>query len=330
MQICTACGTRALSASAPCARCGGLSVVTAPETSAGWIGIRATFTCRGCGHRAPLDHLDIDGSVDCPYCGLSQRFEAVLWRPVLAALHALADLGASAEGRHPHAQISIASSNPHWPPKTPLISVEERHKGEDGVNQVLRAEASLGHPTCPRGHGPLRIEGGRETLCSCSACDFRARYPKAPDFFSPLSAILSNEGRTDLAPAKTVQHEGILSLTCPSCGAPLPATEGSRIVECSFCHLVSRLPGDTGKGKARSMPAPQLWWLAFSGPSLRRKELEKGPERDARSLEEAPLRKDTDPVGQGLKWAPILLFPSIALLLTGLVCLALWRTGMLG
>jgi LSD1 subclass zinc finger protein len=141
---------------------------------------------------------------------------------------------------------------------------------------------------------------------------------------------LSNEGRTDLAPAKTVQHEGILSLTCPSCGAPLPATEGSRIVECSFCHLVSRLPGDTAKGKARSMPAPQLWWLAFSGPSLLRKELEKGPDRDGRSLEEAPLRKDTDPLGQGMKWAPILLFPSIALLITGVICIGLWKAGMLG
>src|SRR6185295_10892156 len=88
---------------------------TAPrhDVSGYWVAVRCSFQCRSCGFAAPLDQLDIDGAVECAYCGLRQRFEPSTWTEALEFAHAVGDLaGPEPEGRYPNPSLWIAPANP--------------------------------------------------------------------------------------------------------------------------------------------------------------------------------------------------------------------------
>src|SRR5689334_13998326 len=79
-----------------------------------WARVEASFECRACGHRSALNHLDVDGSVDCLSCGIAQRFDAKQWWTPLEHAHGVADLtGPHPEGLLPEPGSSIAQYNPH-------------------------------------------------------------------------------------------------------------------------------------------------------------------------------------------------------------------------
>src|SRR5258708_29240019 len=108
MPVCGSCGIIAPRRSASCARCGASFAerpMGAPRIDAGggyWVAVSCTFQCRSCGFAAPLDQLDIDGSVECAYCGLRQTFDPSTWTDALEFAHAAGDLsGPEPAGRQP-------------------------------------------------------------------------------------------------------------------------------------------------------------------------------------------------------------------------------------
>src|SRR5260221_8760495 len=113
MPMCGSCGLIAPRRCPVCVRCGASFAerpMGAPRLDANgyWVAVRCTFQCRSCNFAAPLDQLDIDGSVECAYCGLRQRFEPSTWTEALEFAHAVGDLsGPEPEGRYPDASVWI-------------------------------------------------------------------------------------------------------------------------------------------------------------------------------------------------------------------------------
>ena len=114
--------------------------MTAPRLEAHgyWVAVRCTFQCRSCGFAAPLDQLDIDGSVECAYCGLCQRFEPSTWIEALEFAHAVGDLsGPEPEGRAPNPSLWIAPDNPFRDVGETVTFSELRQSGSQMVDGMM-------------------------------------------------------------------------------------------------------------------------------------------------------------------------------------------------
>ncbi len=249
-----------------------------------WVRVEASFECRACGHRSPINHLDVDGSVLCFNCGIEQRFQVDQWWSALEHAHGVADLtGPHREGLLPEPDFSIGEHNPHAMLGVQSSSVEVE-KGE----QALRVSAAPGAPLCSKCRGALAIvqrESGKLTL-RCAACQSDRSYILPKKLSQRARALCGTvadeheEGRLD-----AVLHEeaGVTALRCPTCGAGL-TIDGSSIVTCQYCSTSSRVhPRARGKlaAQARSVP----FWLLFEGPSQLRRKLRKRIEAERNKLE---------------------------------------------
>ena len=98
----------------PCGVCGASSWVEAPARGGALYFVQATcqFQCRGCARLAPLDTVDLDGTVRCVLCGLKQAYDPGTWKEGLAWAHGVGDL-ADGEGLHPSETWAIGAENPH-------------------------------------------------------------------------------------------------------------------------------------------------------------------------------------------------------------------------
>jgi len=56
-------------------------------------------------------------------------------------------------------------------------------------------------------------------------------------------------------------------IQCPSCGAPLPASQETKFATCTFCHTVSRIPDRTWFQLSGKEPVREPMWLYFRGHS---------------------------------------------------------------
>src|ERR1700683_4713243 len=85
--VCASCGVVAPQSGTVCKSCSAPIVrLTPPSASGGtyWVAAKCSFQCRSCSFAAPLDHLDVDGTVECMHCGTRQRFNVEGWREGLA------------------------------------------------------------------------------------------------------------------------------------------------------------------------------------------------------------------------------------------------------
>lgn len=248
-----------------------------------WVQVRASFECRACGHRSPIDHLDVDGSVRCLSCGIEQRFENKQWWGVLEQAHALADLtGPHAEGLLPGGEISIAALNPHA-----AVGVRDGSVELERGEQALRLTAAPGAPVCEQCRGLWRIasRGEGKLVLRCDACAVERRYALPKNLSQRVRALRAvvapahEEGRRD-----AVLHEenGVIALRCPTCGAALNA-DGSGIVTCQYCQTSSRVDARARGGSSRDA-APAPFWLLFEGASAQRGKLENRAEAERNKL----------------------------------------------
>lgn len=245
-----------------------------------WVAVRCGFTCNSCRFLAPLDALDADGAVECAHCGLRQRFDVDLWAQALRFAHSVGDLsGPAREGRNPHPTLWIGSENPHAPTGD-TRTFEHENFG------TLSVDASPGHPICERCLEPLAVtcNGRGSAQTSCGRCGDRATHrvsDAALAQYEGLAAAVSDEHRSDRPAATlTATAAGVVSLSCPSCGAPLDVSGAGGVQTCRYCHVTCIVPHKSLSRALRKTPEPTLFWLLFQGLSPERSELLHSPRKD--------------------------------------------------
>jgi hypothetical protein len=308
MPICASCGIVAPRLCPACPRCGAAFAsrpATAPRQDANgyWVAVRCSFQCRSCGFAAPLDQLDVDGSVECAYCGLRQRFEPSTWREALDFAHAVGDLaGPGPEGRYPDPGLWIGPVNPFRDTGETIAFSEFRQSGVEisegmTIPKSLQIAAAPGFPVCGRCRAPVAVQvlpGGRATT-TCGTCSDTGTFvmpERARSFGEALVAVVAHEHRTNrvdatqMAPSET----GVSALVCPNCGAPLALRGGDRTVQCQFCSAFCRIPGRFLIRAGQDKIEPEIWWMLFNGLSRKRRELESGSS-EAATIEIPPLEQ---------------------------------------
>jgi len=295
MPVCGSCGIIAPRGLSSCARCGASFAerpMGAPRIDAGggyWVAVSCTFQCRSCGFAAPLDQLDIDGSVECAYCGLRQTFDASTWTDALEFAHAVGDLsGPEPEGRQPDPGVWIGADNPYRAVGDSLTFSELRQTGMhmvDGLTipRSLQIKASPGFPVCQKCRVPLllQVSGDGRVRTNCTTCSESGAYAlpdRARSFGEALVAVVAEEHRVDKrrATESAPNDASVSALTCASCGAPLALHGSDRTIKCQFCGTFCRVPGRYLVRAGQDKIAPEVWWMLFVGRSAKRRELEVG------------------------------------------------------
>jgi len=68
-----------------------------------------------------------------------------------------------------------------------------------------------------------------------------------------------------------------MSLSCPSCGAPLELVERGTVHTCKYCRASCVVPHQSVARALARTPEPAVWWLFFQGLSDKRRELLAAP-----------------------------------------------------
>jgi hypothetical protein len=246
--------------------------------------VRCTFLCHACNFDAPLDHLDVDGAVECIACGVRQRFEVEGWRGALEAADAVGDLaGPDPEGRTPHPTVWIGNDNPYADiGATRTFHAHTESSGGLGtLLQTLHLSAAPGEPACRRCRVPLEVtlRAPGDVATRCPGCGDAATYATPPDargVTSSLLGVIADEHRTDRPRARESAAGAVQSLSCPGCGGPLTLEGRDRAVVCPFCKAPCLVPARAVARATSGAPAPRLWWMLFRGPSPLRQSLESG------------------------------------------------------
>ncbi len=324
LPVCARCGAITTSSSPSCEVCGASGAMRAPSPRPDryFVGIRARFTCRACGFLAPLDGIDASGSAHCVRCGVDQAFDGRQWRAALAFAHGVGDLaGPSLEGLHPSPRIAIDSP---WSDiartRTAVALDAETAPG------VLHLRAFPGHPLCARCAKPLSVATSTPgaLIVSC-VCGLQEEHHLGADVRpgAVLGAIGSGHRAGQVAPAAV---ESGTAFQCPTCGAPLPVDGKARILTCAFCHVASRIP-DAAFRKVAAVD-PETIWIAFTGPSARRRELEHEAE-EAKIATPQPVKPSSSARALTTAWR--LGLPTAALVFAiGAVAAVWWGPQALG
>ena len=293
-STCAVCGVVAPRRGSVCAACDAPLVPTAavPDPAEAhdtyWVAVRCSVQCRSCSFAAPVDHLALEGSIDCAQCGVRQRFDTDSWTEALAFAHAVGDLaGPDPEGRASDPAIWIGGDNPHRNLGLSETFGVFRQTGMHSVDGLeiprsLQIEAAPGHPTCRSCHAPVRTtltgatgEGRVET--TCPGCHATAVYvmPKgatAVTGHAALLGVISDEHRTDRPRAQESSSGDARALSCPSCGGPLKLAPHDRLAQCEYCKITCVIPVHA-LVRDGNAPRPAVWWQLFSGMSAKRSEL---------------------------------------------------------
>src|SRR5262249_39774260 len=156
----------------------------------------------------------------------------------LAWAHAAADLGGpSPEGRFPSPDVWIGEKNPHA-----QLGMTETFASQEASG--LCVEACPGFPAC-RKCGVLLAAPHfilPHVVTRCETCGASSRYAigqQAAAFAQALRGVVSEEQRVDRRDVQVHAAEtGLVSLTCPQCGAALKAS-GEPTIECAYCRTLA-------------------------------------------------------------------------------------------
>jgi pyruvate/2-oxoglutarate dehydrogenase complex dihydrolipoamide acyltransferase (E2) component len=246
--ICAACGAMRQEHASKCRQCKSADAGTIKADVHGWSIASCGFKCRACGFIVPLNHLDMDGSVECAKCGLEQAFDVRGWHEAFDFAHGVAD------GALDGAQHAIAGEN------------------------AFMITAHAGRPLCETCHAIVEVEmsGGHATV-RCKACDSSIAYdvpaPAARMTKDKLRAVLADDHRSDRANVNVQKTNEAIAITCPSCNASLEA-DAAKFVVCKYCKTTSRIPDRVWFRLKGGNPRRAPMWLAFDGPSHARKDAE--------------------------------------------------------
>jgi hypothetical protein len=275
VPICASCGVVAREG-ATCESCGE-AIVRVASPARGpviWSAVRASFACRSCGFPSPLEGVVVADGIECAQCGSYQRFDKSDWSSVLTGSHDVADLGGpDPEGRFPSARYWIGDVNPYA-----TLGVTETFAKKVQSGEVT-IENSPGFPVCKACKRPfdIRFENGI-TVVHCSQCQASASYamPREMSAFAPKAvAVIAEEQRHGRVEARVHQGDaGVVTMTCPQCGAALKGDGQSSTAVCTYCHALAFIPSRARPKGAARLAKPIVFFVAFEGPSPARADLE--------------------------------------------------------
>ncbi|HEY6461316.1 MAG TPA: hypothetical protein VIY73_14220, partial [Polyangiaceae bacterium] len=190
----------------------------------------------------------------------------------------------------------VGAARLDWGPKLAVADgmIAGIGKQHTSSRQIIRASnafevtASPGHPVCRSCHALLDVtfaEGHRATA-TCAHCKTSDTYaipaPAVQMMNGALTAVLATEHRADHMAAKVEKTAEAIAVHCPSCSAPLDASDGARIVQCKYCNTTCRIPASAWLRLGGKAARPESMWLAFVGPSRARRDTERGKAHHAR------------------------------------------------
>ncbi len=305
--LCPGCGVHAPQRETTCQICG--TAVTEPLRSAPqldhdlfWVGVQCSFECRVCGHRSPLNHLDLDGSVMCLNCGIEQKFDEKQWWAGIDHAHAVGDLaGPDPEGRRPNAATPLGERNPFRQIGIDRTFAEEQQRGVVISGRVtthsLAVRAMPGHPLCRNCRVPVVLTKNHEERIGtrCPRCNDEREYQRPGGIPKKrkrkLRGVVAGEHLVGQRDAELEQNAGGATLVkCPNCHAPLEARGDSSLLTCSYCSATSRLSPTTLRQLGHRDLQPELWWMLFSGESSLRRELRGRAEQERVRAEQKARR----------------------------------------
>jgi hypothetical protein len=283
MHICGACGVIRALREAKCPHClvpyeGTFTAPFRPD-DAYWVCIECTFKCGACKFVVPLNHIDMDGAVICPRCGLEQAFDVSQWRRALDHAQGTGDLWT---------EQALFRDNE-------LSSLGEYRCSRSltglGENQFAIV-SSPGQPLCEKCHAPIDVAHDEESLKSgvsttACACGEKATHEVPNAARRTVRAIIATEHRVDRKAVKVDQNAAAIAVACPSCNAPLEANESSKFMTCSYCHTTSRIPDRTWFRISGKDPQPDPMWVLFHGASEERAVFERRRAEQTRDEERA-------------------------------------------
>lgn len=275
VPICASCGVvareggRCESCAEPIAR-----VASPARGSAIWSAVRASFACRSCGFPSPLEGVVVADGIECAQCGSFQRFDKSVWSKLLTNVHDVGDLGGpDPEGRIPSPRFWIGDSNPYAKIGATQTFSDKVQNGEVSI------EICPGFPVCKACRRPfdIRFENNL-AVTHCSGCQVSASYamPAEMRSFAPTAiAVVAEEQRHGRVEAKVhAGDSGVVTMTCPQCGAALQGDGSSSTATCTYCHALAFIPTRARPKGAARLAKPIVFFVAFDGASAARTNLE--------------------------------------------------------
>jgi len=305
-DVCRGCGVQASKHRPDCALCGALIDVPPMHVPAlagdqYWVAVRCSFNCSVCGHEAPINHFDTDGSMLCLRCGTDQRFDVAQWYEGVRVAHGIGDLaGPHPEGRFPSDHVSIAAYNEHKDVGLTSTLSGSQQSGtimdERGVTtHSLKMLAAPGHPLCRTCRTPMAIdslEPDRAITISCGHCREQRQFAFSDAGRGTAAlAVVADEHETGCSEVGVQPGTGgAVAITCPNCGAGLDVTPSCTVVSCAHCNTTCRINERLLRQLGCDDPKPLMWWMLFEGTSKLRQKLERKAHKKARKKEAAANR----------------------------------------
>ena len=285
LSLCAGCGAAVASSLSRCGVCGvDYSTATTGGTlgeTERWARLECHFRCTSCGTQSPINHLDLDGAVDCAHCGLEQAFDVGSWTRILSTAHDVVDLAATDPAvrnadhssklrlENPYHHVGAAMADRTWSEPTAVAGRSE-----------LTLRVSPGHPLCEACKLPFHVDarqpGSLRLSCTgCGATQTHCMPPTTATFCAAVGAVAASAHRTDMATANSqLTSTGAASVTCPQCGAPLPTDTHSTTAVCGYCRTQALISSKLWFRLGVSEPRTEPIWLLFRGRSSRRGQLE--------------------------------------------------------
>lgn len=211
-----------------------------------WVEVHCHFRCAGCQRRSPVNHLDLDGEVECLRCGEANDFDPGQWLDAIDHARACA-----------HNEPGQAAEH-----------------GDDALRpnrirqKTLVTRAAAGHPACQECQVELTVErcAVGMLVVSCPSCAHEWKYvlPRGtrasrPELGGAIAAAHARGGGM----ARLVEggEEGARGIECPNCGAAVDHPTGTVVARCSYCRMTLRIP-QRGLAAEEDL-TPEPWWLFF-------------------------------------------------------------------
>jgi len=187
----------------------------------------------------------MDGAVECLRCGESNSFDAGQWLDAID-----------------HVRDRARSGDPE-----PVAHGSDTLIPRRIVQKTLVTRAAAGWPSCPECGGELGVRrcAVGMLVVGCDGCGVESKYvlPSGTRASKPeLGGAIAVAHARGAAEANVAQDaQGVQTIACSKCGAPLDHPEASVVVRCPFCRVSLRVPnrGLASEGDLE----PEVWWLYF-------------------------------------------------------------------
>jgi hypothetical protein len=301
-DLCRRCGVVTLPDATSCAVCA-FPIARPPLKYASdtpglhWVHVVANHICSGCSGVVPANPF-VDGQqVKCIHCATLFTVVKDLWDESLVEAHGCADLWRSSLPGNSFINTGISK---------PSVEVNQGgfvYSGKGMRSRSLTLKITPGRPVCSSCHVPMRVQIGRGlATVHCETCGDEQNYQTPKAFLKRnkgMCAAIPAQAHGKLADLLVCDASGLRCLSCPACAAKLPIPNGVSDLVCQYCNGPFRVPVHFLNPENSLVNAEGIW-IAFRGPSVERRKLEKRAE----SMREPKPPREPEPESEPGAVAP--------------------------